>query len=202
MKRDLWDRVADFVGLAISPGQAKILHRYRAWLENEAVPAGGLGADEGPRLESRHIADSLLFYVGWRQSRPPSSIWDLGTGVGLPGIPLAIVLPETEVLLFDRSGRRVDLARRAVRVLGLSNVSVERAEVEDLTGQTPMLVARAAMPPARLRPMVGGLLEPGGVAVVGGSWASPPGNSVVGWEIEEIPRDLLDRPVWLLIMRR
>jgi 16S rRNA G527 N7-methylase RsmG len=201
VKPDLWEGVAGSIGRSISPGQRTILLSYRDWLREEAIPAGGLGPEEAGRLEKRHIADSLLFYAGWERPDPPELLWDLGSGVGLPGIPLAVLLPETEVLLIDRSGRRVDLAKRAVRVLDLNNVTVQRAGVEALVGQAPMLVARAALPPDYLQPVMRRHLEPEGVAVVGGSWVAPPQLKSPGWEIKEIPRDSLDRPVWLLIMR-
>lgn len=189
------------MGRQISPGQSEALRRYRAWLEGEAVPAGGLGPAETDRLEDRHIADSLLFYAGWDETAPPEIIWDLGSGVGLPGIPLAVLLPETETVLVDRSGARTDLARRAVRVLGLDNVTILQRDIGSMEGETPMLVARALANPSRLEPVVRKHLAEGGRAVVGGSWVGPPEDRTPGWEVKEIPRDLLDRSIWLLIMR-
>ena len=200
MKPGGWERIAQYVDRAISPGQEAALRDYRNWLREEAIPAGGLGPEETARIEDRHIGDSLLFYLGWARPEPPTRLWDLGSGVGLPGIPLAILLPESEVTLIDRSGRRVDLARRAIRVLDLGNVSVQRADIEDLQGKAPMLVSRATMSPDRLQPLMKKHLEPGGVAVVGGSRIRSPKTS--GWHVEEITPDLLDRAVWLLIMRR
>jgi len=201
VKPEFWDRVGDYVGKPISPGQRVTLGLYRDWLEDEAIPAGGLGPGETDRLEHRHIADSLLFYSGWGDRDPPDVIWDLGSGVGLPGIPLAVMLPESEVLLVDRSGRRVDMAKRAVRVLGLHNVTVTQGDIHDLRGQVPMLVARAVRSPAELGPVIEKHLQSEGRAVVGGSWLSPSRHVPAGWKVKEIPRHLLDRPVWLLIMR-
>lgn len=160
-----------------------------------------MGPGESDRIEHRHIADSLLFYAGWENPKPPNLIWDLGSGVGLPGIPLGVLLPETEVRLVDRSGRRVDLARRAVRVLGLDNVTVSQDDIHDLRGETSMLVARAVIGPADLGSLIEKHLQAGGRAVVGGSWVQPPRQLPPGWEVKEIPPHLLDRPVWLLIMR-
>jgi len=201
VKPELWDRVSDYLGRAISPGQRATLDLYRDWLEDEAIPGGGLGPEESDRLEHRHIADSLLFYSGWGDRQPPDAIWDLGSGVGLPGIPLAVLLPESEVLLVDRSGRRVDMAKRAVRVLGLHNVTVSQGDIHDLQGEAPMLVARAVTSLAELGPVIERHLQSGGRAVVGGSWMSPSRHLPAGWKVKEIPRHLLDRPVWLLIMR-
>jgi 16S rRNA (guanine527-N7)-methyltransferase len=171
---------------------------YRDWLLEEGHRAGGIGPCELTRLEQRHLADSLAFTAGLPAR--PSEVWDLGSGVGLPGIPLAIAFPEAEFTLIDRSGRRTDLLRRAVRILNLENCQVLQGDIADLTGRVPAIVSRASMPPAALAPVVGAHLEPGGVAVVGGSWHNRPEHE--GWQTLEIPAEVLDQPVWLLIMRR
>ena len=157
-----------------------------------------MGPNEGSRLADRHLGDSLLF--SWPFADSPPDLVDLGTGVGLPGIPLAILWPSTSVTLLDRSGRRTDLARRAVRVLGLNNVEVVQGDIESLGRAFSSLVARAAVPPGQLSPHLKRLLSPGGMAVVGGSWTHPP--EIEGWETMEILLEMLDRTVWLLIMRR
>jgi 16S rRNA G527 N7-methylase RsmG len=189
------------LGRDLSPAQSDILLVYREWLDEEAIPAGALGPAERDRLDDRHIADSLLFLHGWDHDEDPESIWDLGSGAGLPGIPLAVLLPDTQVTLVDRSSRRSELMRRAVRILGLDNVEVEETEIEDLNGTTAMIVSRATLGPLRLDRVVRGHLDWNGMAVVGGSWVSPPTEVPPGWEIKEILPDSLDRTVWLLIMR-
>lgn len=191
------DRVLDFLHLNLDDRQHQQLLTFGQWLATEAVAAGGIGSGDLSRLDSRHLADSLLFAS---QLGPVAEVWDLGSGVGLPGIPLAIVRPETSFVLIDRSGRRVNLARRAVRVLGLENCQVKREEIGSLTGRAPALVARASLSPDRLRPIAEHLLPPGGVMVTGGSWIRRPQPE--GWVAIEIPEDVLGQPVWLLKMRR
>lgn len=193
-----WDRIARAAGFSLSDTGLRQLLRFRDWLRDEAIPAGGLGPAEEGRLDRRHLADSLTFSLPFPQR--PDELVDLGTGVGLPGIPLAVLWPETRVILVDRSGKRVDLARRATRVLGLGNVEVVHSELSDLEGRFPAVVSRATMSPDELARPVQELLSPGGLAVIGGSWREKPlfGN----WETHQIPSEMLDRAVWLLIMRR
>lgn len=198
VKRDIWSRVANHTGFALKDSQLQALESYMQWLLREALPAGGLGPAEENRLHNRHIGDSLVFAKPLQD--PPPDLVDLGSGVGLPGIPLAIMFPETRVTLVDRSGRRVDLMRRVVRVLDLDNVEVMQGDLTTIEGKWHVVVSRATIPPADLHPHLGRLLVPQGMAAVGGSWSKPP--SATGWETLEIPAEVLDRAVWLLIMRR
>ena len=152
---------------------------------------------EADRLHDRHIADSLLFATLLEQ---PDRVVDLGSGAGLPGIPLAVMLPETQFVLLDRSGKRVDLMRRAKRILELENVEVVQGEIDGLSQPMPALVSRATLPPDRARPVLWPLLEPGGRAVLGGSWVVAPKHE--GFETVSVESKILDRTIWLLIMRR
>ena len=182
----------------LAPKQVETLRRFGNWLLEEALPAGGIGRNEPNRLWQRHLADSLIF------ARPfpgrPATLVDLGSGVGLPGIPLAIRWPQTEVMLLDRSGKRVDLARRAVRVLELDNVTCLQGDFADPMGRRfDGAVARALTSPRLLRPVIGSWLVAEGAGVVGGSWRSPP--TAPGFQTLEVRSKMLDRAVWLLIMR-
>jgi 16S rRNA (guanine(527)-N(7))-methyltransferase RsmG len=173
------------------------LGRYRDWLLTEAMSAGGIGPNEGPRIDNRHIGDSLLFARGLGDRR--GRILDVGSGVGLPGIPLSIVMPESRFQLLDRAGRRVQLMRRVSRILDLSNVEVIQTDVADMQTKVDGIVARGSLSPEQATLIFPRLLEPGGRAVLGGSWATPP--EVSGFELLEVPAAVLDQRVWLLIMR-
>ena len=198
VEQELWHRVATFVGAELTGQSIELLSRFATWLGEEAIPAGAVSRHDLGRIGERHVADSLLFAVGLEPE--VEEIWDLGSGVGLPGIPLAILLPRVRMCLVDRSARRIGLARRAVRVLGLSNVTTREVDLTNLTGTARAIVSRAALPPVDLAPLVEQHLTPPGTAVVGGSWVEEP--RVPGWETLTIPPFILDRPVWLLIMRR
>ena len=84
------------------------------------------------------------------QSLSGKKIADVGSGAGLPGIPLAICLPDTEFTLIERMGRRAGFLRDVLAVLGLSNVKVEEAQMEKLsiskTGLFDIIVFRAFKP--------------------------------------------------------
>jgi len=188
---------ASYAGIALESDQISHLQSYADWLRSEGHRSGGIGPDESPRLERRHIADSLLFAS---QLGRQEEVWDLGTGVGFPGVPLAIAMPSTRFVLVDRSGRRIDLLRRVIRILDLENCEARQAEIEDVEGPIDAMVARASLPPAVMADTARRILSQTGLAVIGGSWWERPEHS--GWTTVEIPQDVLDQTVWLLIMRR
>jgi 16S rRNA (guanine527-N7)-methyltransferase len=193
-----WIRAAEFAGITPNDRQIEQMDRYARWLAVEGRRAGGIGPAEPERIDRRHLGDSLLFAS--QLPRDLSTVWDLGSGVGLPGIPLAICLPTSEFMLIDRSGRRCDLMRRVLRILDLPNCLVQQADVTALQGKTDAIVSRATLPPEELGDVVSANLNPGGVAVVAGSWQVRP--EFRGWTTVEIPADALDQTIWLLIMRR
>ena len=177
------------------------MEKFAWWLAEEAIPAGGLGPSEQPVLFSRHLADSLLFAGGWTSSgRSPGSLLDVGAGVGLPGLPLAIAWPGTEVTLLDRSSRRADLARRAVRVLGLTNVRVVTAQLREWQEAADLIVCRAVGSPSVLRKEFSRLLRPNAMAVIGGSHRARPHAD--GYRVKEVPASIIGYRVWLLIMNK
>jgi 16S rRNA (guanine527-N7)-methyltransferase len=189
-----------------------LLERYASWLRDEAIRAGGLGPREGERLWSRHLADSLLFATAWRD-RGPDELLDVGSGVGLPGIPLAILWPETKVTLLDRGGRRVRLLYRVVGVLGLSNVMIAQGDALAVADEWEAIVARGALRAPEFVGLSARLLSPGGTAVLGLSRREQPPErtrDLVGIaealglspELVGVPPEILDAPAWLLIMRR
>ena len=96
----------------------------------EAVERGFLGPHEAARLRGRHIDDAL----GLAEIRAPlpSEQWiDLGSGAGLPGLPLAVKFPATRFTLVDAQRRRVDWVASTAASLHLTNVEVVHARLED-----------------------------------------------------------------------
>jgi 16S rRNA (guanine(527)-N(7))-methyltransferase RsmG len=192
----LWLEIAESSPFPVPDTFVDRLELYRDWLLDEAMAAGGIGPGEADRVDIRHIADSLLFSL---VMAPTDQVLDVGTGVGLPGVPLAILSPGTQFTLLDRSGRRVDLVRRVGRILQLDNVTVVQGDVTEYTGSFATVVARASIPPGELLGPLKSLVSPDGVAILGGSWAEEP--LVAGYETKEIGSLFLDRSVWILMMR-
>jgi len=169
---------------------------YRQWLGTEAVAAGGVGPEEVSRLEERHLADSLLFAGIW-DGDLPHPVLDVGTGVGLPGIPLALAHPQRHFVLLDRSRRRIGLAHRAVRILGLGNVELVETDVDSYDWREHTVVSRASLPPAALLDLAQRKGEPVELLVAGSHRGRP---EVTGYQTIEIPVEILDRAVWILRM--
>jgi len=208
---ELARRAVAWAGRSLSPAQEELLTAYGEWLIEEAVPAGGLGPREGERIWSRHLGDSLLFSRGWRE-RPPAEILDVGSGVGLPGIPLAVLWPDVHVTLLDRGGRRVRLLYRVVGMLGLGNVVIAQGDALAVADEWQGLVLRGALRAPEAVGLAARLLSPAGTAVLGLSRQSQPPprtRDVMGVaealgldpELVEVPVEILDGPAWLLIMR-
>lgn len=202
---------AEWAGFELDEVAREQLEAYALWLEAEAIPAGGLGPREGERLWSRHIGDSLVFAAGWR-GRRPREVLDVGTGVGLPGIPLAILFPDCEVTLLDRGGRRIRLLQRVVRVLDLHNVAVFQGDVFDVADEFAGVVYRGSVKAPESVGLSAKLLDVPGTAVLGLSRRPEPPDrtrDLVGVaaalgldaEVVGVPPTILDGPAWLLIMR-
>lgn len=132
-------------------------------LARHGEPLGLLGPLEYPRLWTRHIINSVLPAPLLR-----GRVADIGSGAGLPGIPLAIARPDVEFVLIEPMERRVEWLQRSVERLGLDNVRVERARAEELHDviTVDQVTARAVSALSKLIPLVVPLLAHGGELVL------------------------------------
>ena len=90
-------------------------------------------------MVTRHLLDSLAILPHVHGA----TLADLGSGAGLPGIPLAIAAPEREILLVDSNGKKARFLREAVRKLGLTHTRVAESRVENVEGTFECITARA-----------------------------------------------------------
>lgn len=147
--------------------------RYAELLATDGVVRGLIGPREAPRLWERHLLNSVAV-----AERIPdgASVVDVGSGAGLPGIPLAIARPDLTVVLLEPVLRRATFLEEVVAALGLERVSVMRARAEDAADRlspAEVVVSRALAPLDRLAAWCLPLTAVGGhvVAVKGASAA-------------------------------
>ncbi|WP_324721748.1 16S rRNA (guanine(527)-N(7))-methyltransferase RsmG [Salinimicrobium sp. HB62] len=93
-------------------------------------------------LYLRHVLHSLGI-AKVQRFLPGASILDVGTGGGFPGIPLAILHPETNFHLVDSIGKKIKVVNEVVEGLGLKNVHTTNARVEEVPGHYDFIVSRA-----------------------------------------------------------
>lgn len=96
-------------------------------------------------LYTNHVLHSLAIsrYIRFT---PGTTIMDVGTGGGFPGIPLAIFYPDVHFLLLDSIGKKIKVATEVAKAVGLNNVETLHARVEDEKRQFHFVVSRAVMP--------------------------------------------------------
>ena len=136
---------------------------FAGLLATRGVERGLLGPREVPRLWDRHLLNCAV--VAELIEPRPGTLLDLGSGAGLPGLVLAMLLPETAVTLLEPMERRCRFLAEAVTELGLANASVLRGRAEDVTFRADVVTARAVAPLPRLAELAIGLVRPGGMVL-------------------------------------
>ena len=136
---------------------------YAGILATRGVQRGLLGPREVPRLWDRHLLNCAVVADLIEQRR--GTLLDLGSGAGLPGLVLAMVLPNVTVTLLEPMERRCRFLTECVTELGLANVSVLRGRAEDVTLRTDVVTARAVAPLPRLAELALGVVRPGGMVL-------------------------------------
>lgn len=178
---------------------------YADWLVGEATQLGGIGPDEADRIWDRHVLDSLLFARGLS---PDATVLDVGSGVGLPGVPIAIVYHGL-VTLLDRSGRRVDALHRVCSVLDI-DVVVVAGDVDSYSTRHDRIVLRASLTLAEARVLAPRLCAAEGELWFGlgrgenpravQRWRASDSNPASTESLVHAPSGVLDSAAWLLRM--
>ena len=147
--------------------------RYVAMLAGDGVVRGLIGPREVPRLWERHVLNSAALAEAVPRG---SRVVDVGSGAGLPGIPLGLARADLSMILVEPMARRVEFLEEAVLALGLVGVRVLRGRADDFGGavRAAVVTARAVAPLDRLARWTLPLVEPGGrlLAMKGASAAA------------------------------
>lgn len=104
-------------------------------------------------LEINHLLHSLGL-VKFVKFSPGTRVMDLGTGGGLPGIPLAIYYPDVSFHLVDRIGKKLKVAQDIAERIGLTNVTFQHGDVKEVKGKFDFVVSRAVMDLGDMVPLV------------------------------------------------
>lgn len=152
-------------GLPLKEHQYLQLWRYHGLIRKRNAELDLTRIHQFDNMVQKHYIDCILVAKALRW-KLPSPLLDIGTGAGLPGIPLKIACPETEVILSEGRPKRVLFLREAVQVLGLSGVEVLGRKIHSsFTRPVNGVITRAleSIPKTLLR--VSGCLVRKGLAV-------------------------------------
>jgi 16S rRNA (guanine527-N7)-methyltransferase len=146
---------------------------YAEILATRGVAWGVIGPREVPRLWDRHLMNCAVLaeLVDSRYD----TLADIGSGAGLPGVVLALLLPGVRVTLIEPLERRARFLTECVDELKLTNASVLRGRAEDVAGQVAadVVTARAVAPLERLAPLAVGVARKHGmILAIKGSGAA------------------------------
>lgn len=178
--------------------------RYGELLADAGVRRGLLGPREVPRLWERHLLNCAVL----ADLVPDDvTVCDVGSGAGLPGIPLALVRPDLRITLLEPLLRRTTFLQEIVELLGLEHVDVQRGRAEEVLGTLPpvhVVTARAVAPLDRLAGWGVPLLRPYGemLAIKGdtateelrGARAALQKMGVVETEVLQLGEDVMSTP--------
>jgi 16S rRNA (guanine527-N7)-methyltransferase len=145
-------------GAALDPAVA-----FARVLATRGVEQGLIGPHEVPRLWDRHLLNCAvvteLIGPGYR------TLVDIGSGAGLPGVVLALLRPELDVILLEPMERRCRFLAECTAELGLANASVLRGRAEETRLRADVATARAVAPLSRLAELAAGVVRPGGMVL-------------------------------------
>ncbi|MBI1865603.1 MAG: 16S rRNA (guanine(527)-N(7))-methyltransferase RsmG [Nitrospirae bacterium] len=147
---------ASEIGVPLSDGQVESFLQYVQLLLKWNRRVNLIGTDDPSEIVVRHLIDSLLFLDVF-PAGSPLRVVDLGSGAGLPGIPVKIARPEDTVVLVESRAKKAAFLREAVRVTRLPGITVHEGRIEEIAGDPDhggrydVVVMRAVSPEDWLR---------------------------------------------------
>lgn len=178
---------AGLATLGLDPALAPPLRRYLELLARWNRTYNLTAIRDPGEMVTLHLLDSLSMHA---HMDGVARLADLGTGAGLPGIPLAIARPGLEVTLVESNGKKARFLREAVRSLGLANARVaeSRAEAVDMPAAFDAITARAMATLGDIIAAGSHLLTPNGrlLAMKGVRPGAEIAALPAGWQVEAI----------------
>jgi len=159
---------------------------YAHFLTTTGIERGLIGPREGERIWERHIFNCLPVTQLLPQG---ASLFDIGSGAGLPGIVIALARPDLSVTLIEPLERRVSFLTEAVEGLNLTinNMEVIRGRAQDVKKSADFVTARAVAPLEKLKKMSWHMVKTGGsLLAMKGESASAEMEGVKGATLHEI----------------
>jgi len=171
------------------PGQEGSIQAFAEFLTSAGIERGLIGPREGERIWDRHIFNCLPV----TQLLPNgASLFDIGSGAGLPGIVIALARPDLQVTLIEPLERRVEFLNEAVAAIpGLAfPIQVIRGRAQDVKKSADFVTARAVAPLEKLKKMSWHMVKTGGsLLAMKGESAATEMVGVKGAELHEIKLD-------------
>ena len=173
--------LTEALGLIISPRQAEALLDYLALLRRWNSTYNLTAVRDPGAMLIQHLADCLAIVPAVRRELPAGRLLDVGSGGGLPGVVLAIMLPTLAVTCVDAVGKKAAFIRQAAGTLGLSNLQAAHARVQTLrSGPFDLITCRAFACLADFTAWTAPLLA------LGGRWLAMKGKSPAA-EVAALP---------------
>jgi len=168
------------------PGQKEAIRAYAEFLTTAGIERGLIGPREGERIWERHIFNCLPVTQLLPQG---ASLFDIGSGAGLPGIVIALARPDLKVTLIEPLERRVEFLNEAVAAIAAGGVEIEviRGRAQDVKKSADFVTARAVAPMEKLKKMSWHMVKTGGsLLAMKGESAANEMVGIKGAELHEI----------------